>query len=889
MQFRSDVHRRVQGVAHSGNGCEQLQVAANNGQAIYFSHAVPAARIFAEQTASVWLRADRPGLQIMARAVLPHTLAPQTNGPATVLLSGSSYAQVGGWEQLRLIDTPLLLERQLRVLRLQLGAQRVDGREAYIDQVWLNVYGGPGTTNLLIDDLELTAIVPPASVTALIPSAAAPQFEQVGHRQETGGSTYVTPAASVAPRPAHEVRLDNSVLLVDGHPFYPRMVTYRGEPLGLMARTGFNVVRLLQPPSAEILAEASREGLWLVAPPPIVAAPAAGGSATTGANSLTVPTISPAYDPVLAWHLGDDLTNVELPQIRSLAQKLRLADARCGRPIICAPQTDLRAYSREVNLLSYSRRPLGTSLGLADYGSWLRDRPRLARPGTPFWTCVQTQLAAATRDQQLFFPDFRAPAAADNEAIRLLTYIALTSGARGIEFQTETPLTTAPRSLLANLSVLNAELDLVEPWAAAGGLVTTASSSDSKLIGFSLQTEKARLLVVMRLAPDSQYVPQPATAGPASMVVPGIPESYTVQEITPVGLRPLNNRRVAGGMQITFDDFQLCSLVLITKDEGVLATIKQRLQATALRAADAEHDLATESLAEFTAVERQLPRRPNESPVALEWLRKAKAQIAEADQDITANRRPESFLAARQALGPLEQFKRLRWEQAVTNDHKLPNSPSPFTTTFDTLPAQWRLLDELHASHEGLNRLPSGDCENLQAMLASGWQRRDRQQPDLRSIVELSAANAHTGLSSLHLQVKPADPEDPPSLVETPPVWVVTAPVPVRRGELLAIRGFVRIPKAIEGSVDSLAVIDSIGGEALAERIGPTKGWQPFELYRVAQRDGPVTITFALTGLGEAWIDDVTIQSVSRTPAAQTQPSPTAAVADPFRAFSGPR
>ena len=126
MQFRADVQRRVQGVAHSGSGCEQLQVTANNGSTIYFSHAVPPARIFSELTAGVWLRADRPGIQIFARAVLPHTPDPQTGGPATVLLPGGSYSQVGVWEQLRLADTPQLLERQLRVLRLQLGAQRVE-------------------------------------------------------------------------------------------------------------------------------------------------------------------------------------------------------------------------------------------------------------------------------------------------------------------------------------------------------------------------------------------------------------------------------------------------------------------------------------------------------------------------------------------------------------------------------------------------------------------------------------------------------------------------------------------------------------------------------------------------------------------------------------------
>ena len=87
-------------------------------------------------------------------------------------------------------------------------------------------------------------------------------------------------------------------------------------------------------------------------------------------------------------------------------------------------------------------------------------------------------------------------------------------------------------------------------------------------------------------------------------------------------------------------------------------------------------------------------------------------------------------------------------------------------------------------------------------------------------------------------------------------------------------------------------IIDSIGGEALAERIGPTPGWKnvdrqrqglkplpvkpdkqdqdpaddwkEFSIYRVAPQDGPLSVTFALCGLGEVWLDDVAIQPVER-------------------------
>ena len=43
-------------------------------------------------------------------------------------------------------------------MRLQLGPQ-VDDREAYLDAVLLNVYGGSGTSNVWIDDLEVAGYV----------------------------------------------------------------------------------------------------------------------------------------------------------------------------------------------------------------------------------------------------------------------------------------------------------------------------------------------------------------------------------------------------------------------------------------------------------------------------------------------------------------------------------------------------------------------------------------------------------------------------------------------------------------------------------------------------------------------------------------------------------
>ena len=346
-----------------------------------------------------------------------------------------------------------------------------------------------------------------------------------------------------------------------------------------------------------------------------------------------------------------------------------------------------------------------------------------------------------------------------------------------------------------------------------------------------------------------------------TIVVPGIPEAHETYELTPAGLLPLRHKRVTGGMQITIDDFQLCSMVLITPDPAVVNALTRRLAQLADRSAPLQRELAAETLAEVEAVEQRLPHKV-ESTLPADWLARARGELVAADKAAAANDQPTAYQAARKAIGPLEQFKRYRWEQVVTGQNSL--ATSPLTVGFATLPEQWRLVDQLRFVRPGASQLAGGDCENLGWMLQQGWRHIEHPLADLKTSVELSPKEPHGGRYSLHLQVRPTKPDDPPGLVETAPVWVSTAPVNVQARELIAIRGFIRIPTPIAGSIDGLLILDSIGGESLAERVGQTKGWREFIMYRIAPRDGPVTVTFALTGLGDAWIDDISIAPVSQ-------------------------
>ncbi len=69
-----------------------------------------------------------------------------------------------------------------------------------------------------------------------------------------------------------------------------------------------------------------------------------------------------------------------------------------------------------------------------------------------------------------------------------------------------------------------------------------------------------------------------------------------------------------------------------------------------------------------------------------------------------------------------------------------------------------------------------------------------------------------------------------------------------------------KVPGQLRATADGLVVFDTAGGEPLGVRVMATGGWRQFHLYRRVPPDGKVAMTFALTGFGAAYIDDVRIE-----------------------------
>jgi hypothetical protein len=199
----------------------------------------------------------------------------------------------------------------------------------------------------------------------------------------------------------------------------------------------------------------------------------------------------------------------------------------------------------------------------------------------------------------------------------------------------------------------------------------------------------------------------------------------------------------------------------------------------------------------------------------------------------------------------------------------------PGASCFSTLPQFWTALGGIRAAQTSLNVLPAGDFESLDRLVQTGWRHVEHEQEGIETEAQLEPSDPHGGRSSLQMRAWAADPKAPPGMVESPPIWIETTPVAVEAGQWVRIHGWAQVPAPIVGNVDGLLIVDSLAGQPLAERIGETKGWQEFTLYRAVPRSGPLTVTFALTGLGVARIDNVTIEPLLPRRAAPPAQSPT--------------
>jgi hypothetical protein len=844
-------HQRVRGGAHGGQGSEWIQVAAQTGSKVYFAHEIGRPWVIEELRPTLWVYADRPGLDFLAEVTLPRTRDPRTGKSLTTYVPGSAYTTPGRWQQLAITDFTRALLHQVHILRSQLSLN-VDSREAFVSRVLLNVYGGAGVTNVWTDDLEVYGHVPSAGVSTVAlttPPPAPPSGQAVAANASAPNSSGPATAPAAPPEPLRrEVKLAGSVLKVNEYPIFPRAVEYRGERLTFLKQMGFNTIWLRTVPSRDLLWEARQLGLWLVSPPPEIMADQEEG------------TIGPEFEPVLVWDLGHGLTGETLEANRRRTEQVRLADSRFSRPLICAPSNNLRSYSRQTNLLLIDRQPLGTSLEMPHYGDWLGRQRLLALPGTPIWTAVQTQAGEGLRRQLAVLSSAAPPTVVGYEQIKLLVYTAISSGSRGLLFLSDSSLEAQDdqtRQRVTALQLLNQELAVIEPIVAGGSFIGTAKSNQPLVTGAIMRDDRARIVMPMWLAPGSQCVAPEAAANPLLLTLPGVPESSNIFELASGRLEPLRHLRQPGGTQVTLEEFGLSSLLFLAQDPLIIDAVNRLAANVGPQTAHLERYLAGQKLDDVVRVYAQIGgRMPQINPGP--ELETSRQNLKLCDARLTSNDYSMASIYARRAMKPLRKLERAAWDAAMKGRDS--SVMLPGTSSFQALPWYWALNDRIRAMRPGANHLPGGDFENIPLMVQSGWRHFQHVAPGIQSAADLLPDARHDGRMGLRLTARADTPENPPAIIEMPPLWISSPAMPVAAGQIVRIHGWVNVPTAITGSVDGLMVVESLTGEEMALRIDKTAGWREFTMYRIAPLSGPMALTFVLTGLGEVRLDDVTIE-----------------------------
>lgn len=819
-RLRVDRHQRVFGEAHGGQGAEYLSYRVGEGTYARLVHPVLPTRVINELSVSVWVRASRPGPRLLLRVVLPRSIDSQTGRPVIVWLPGSRYQLADRWEMLRLEQCRRRLEERVVALRAE-RHQRLDWSEAYIDQVVLDLYAGPGETRLWIDDLELRGQV-------LLATDALPP---VGHRVPTQQQ----PVRRDSP-PAAEFRGD--LLYLHGKPASLRIIDYHGESFEFLHSAGFNVVAFSQlPTSAEDRALASL-GMWWIAPFPV----------NPGAHE---------FERLLAWRWPVRLTVRDVDLVRERLERYRRSGGRV--PVLAWIDTGMENYSHWMDALVAYRPVMASTTPLSDYTRWLGQIRSLARMDTPLFAAIDSDLPRAVSRQIEAMGGEEVSLLYSGDSLQAVVAAAVQQGIRSFWFRSTRSLQHPDVRSLRRARILtrvNRRLELIEPWLAAGKIVAVADSNLPAVRGVLLQTDYSRLLLATQRGPGIANCPAEFAKMPLTLSVDGIPATDQAFLVRPHGLVRLATRQ-ASSLRVVDPQPGLATLALVTRDPRAIRYVADRLQS---------HDrgqlrrLRDELRQEWDwtrlTIERMsswLRTKTNESATGLAGVER---QYRYLEQLVRAQDGAQAHRVADQISDRLRRLQRLHWEVAISGlDHP---STSPACVTFYALPIHWQSVKRLWQTRWSANLLPAGEFENLAHMQGSGWRYSVTLDPRVEPRAVVVPAPVFDGRGALQLSARPRD--DQAATRDEPAIRIESPAVSVTPGQWIKISGQVRISEPLTDHVDALRISDSLGGVALAQTIRQTGGWTPFVFYRVAPATGEVRVRVELFGNGTVWLDDFRVQ-----------------------------
>ena len=841
--FRERAHELSDAEAiDEGGQSERFRFVAGIGSAIYFSYPLPRVPLSEDLTASVRVRSDRPGAQLLGRVVLPRDIDPETNQPFYVIVAGTLYESTGRWQALELAGLPVAVERQVRLLRAKVKRPiRMDG--AYLERLVLNVYGGSGETEVLVDDLRVAPV--PAD---LIAEAEGPAEDEADAVVASGPNTHAD----------GRIRFESDVLsLLDEPtrryaPWVPTIIDAPGADIEALRRHGFDVYAVGPGADAGEVAEAADAGFLLM--------PMLGEGVLGPADAqrlLSAAGTFPRRESVAFWHLGSDLGGERTPkELRANLDRVRGAVSALHKlepPIVSRLATaDVTAafplYARQpgrLDVLGASGMAWGTMTQPLHYRYFLserRDLTALDHPRALFRTWIPAAVPAVV-GRNIWGDD--APPSWGRpqlmpEQVRQAACMALSSGYRAIGVRGDAELTRAAgEARLIELALLNAEIDLFQAILAdpAGPLPVYRAFPPSAQekgrpinhnFGYAKNQKpedepgnlhqvltvafpptpdrRGTLLLVTNLEWNSQWVPPQLARRDLTIRVPGIVNA-SAWEVGLGGVRNLTTERVPGGTEVLLDELGVTSWILLTSDVGVVRQLEQAIAANVPKAAELAIAQAEAQLRDALDVHSRLVLDGHTVRNADDLIGVAEDQLRSAKAALARGEAAAAFANARRVCRPLELLLRTHYDHGMEELRELteeafdlgeegamterrvklmvtPTSAPPLTCA-NTLPQLFIWTDAMRSYPFGRNLLVGGDFERADPAVYAeeGWSDASPTLDGLQRALEIEPApeapgRPPVGRRVLRLRIAPEEGRSPDEFPPAPPRETVAIRTP---------------------------------------------------------------------------------------------------------------
>jgi hypothetical protein len=917
-------HDRSAKEAHEGEQSEHLAFEAGPGSALYYSYALPKIPVTGELRVSLSLRSTQQNPQLLARIMLPDEKDPKTGEPTPIMVAGTIYKTPGRWQRLELTDITRLIEEQARILR---SATRKPVRTggAYLDRLVLNVYGGPGSVDLYIDDLVI-APVPRELAAARQPEAAAPA---PGNPASPPTPPRSNPGAA---RSGDRFRLEDGRLTRrdpgtgQWSDWVFNLVDAPGADLDALLRSGFDMLEVPFGSKPEVINDASSRGFAVMADlSSLLADP------KLGADRVVEDAIAwPSAEQVGFWYLGEGLGDAieeearrrERDRYRGIIGGLsRAAKARgASAPSAAIVSGNLAEFAKGQNAVGLVGIPLdrqgwGSCQDPWESYQYLSQRRQLIALDDAralFWSWLPATAPDWARTAlwgQDSPPAWGLPQV-QPEQVRLYAYAALMAGQRGLGYRGNAELTReSGRGRLLEMSFLNAEAQLLSAIIARqerppallevkiddpiptgpGGIPRSRKERPPhptiKAVALPTRDNRGSLVLVADFAPGAQWQPPQMATNDLGITIPA-PASAQAYEINPAVVRLLTKReQVPGGIRVVLPDFGVTSAILITTDTGLIDRISQAVARIRPRAVLMAIDQANWQFRQVSATYGQLSAIGKGAADAPQLFALAQEHLRSAGEALEREEHALAWDEARRASRPLRVLMRAQFEQAqkdlvrVTAPSDtagsrtiIPPVASPGMLAYNTLPQHYVWLDFIARNRFGKNLLPGGGNFNQpDALGKGGWKDVGYRRKSVPSSVSSQILDNSRGDRCLRLACGPTDVKEIDALapfLDHPAAAVRTPDIQVAAGQLIRVRVMVRMPRAVTPGLGGLIVRDSIGGEHLEFRTaGAIPDWREVVLYRRPDREGPFSVTLGLAGYGEAFFDDLVIERIEGAPA----------------------